>query len=128
MPHKYHEPRPSQRVWVSKFLVTCHLYPKLLLRFKRDSFLVYIMSPLHLLVTSWITTIISFVLTTPSLGIKYIIIIKLFPHNINTSKHTILSHYLHMHLPRYKMMINESIHQKLYSSLGQDPNHVFLDR
>ncbi|KHG22553.1 hypothetical protein F383_32769 [Gossypium arboreum] len=76
---------------------------------------------------SWITTIISFVLTTPSLGITYIIIIKYFPHNINTSKHTILSHYLHMYLPWYKIMINESSRQKLYSSLGQNLNHIFLD-
>ncbi|KHG23178.1 V-type proton ATPase subunit a protein [Gossypium arboreum] len=76
---------------------------------------------------SWITTIISFVLTTPSLGITYIIIIKYFPYNINTSKHTLSSHYLHMYLPRYKMMINEPIYRKLYSSLDQDSNHVFLD-
>ncbi|KHG07433.1 Early transcription factor 70 kDa subunit [Gossypium arboreum] len=75
---------------------------------------------------SWITTIISFVLTTPSLGTTYIII-KYFSHSINTSKHTILSHYLHMYLPRYKMMINEPIRRKLYSSLDQDPNHIFLN-
>ncbi|KHG30646.1 betaGal beta-1,3-N-acetylglucosaminyltransferase 5B [Gossypium arboreum] len=36
MPHTYHEHGPTQRDRISKFLVTCHLYPRLFLRFKRD--------------------------------------------------------------------------------------------
>ncbi|KHG24432.1 hypothetical protein F383_03628 [Gossypium arboreum] len=36
MPRTYHKPGPTQRVQISKFLVTCHLYPGLFLRFKWD--------------------------------------------------------------------------------------------
>ncbi|KHF98376.1 Holliday junction ATP-dependent DNA helicase RuvA [Gossypium arboreum] len=52
---------------------------------------------------------------------------KHLSHIVNTSKYNTLSHYLHMHVPRYKMMVIEPNRHILYSFLDQDPVHVFLD-
>ncbi|KHG06685.1 hypothetical protein F383_12901 [Gossypium arboreum] len=52
---------------------------------------------------------------------------KHLSHNVNTSKYITLSHYLHMYLPRSKMMIIEPNRCILYSFSDQDPNHVFLN-
>ncbi|KHG26361.1 Multidrug resistance MdtO [Gossypium arboreum] len=53
--------------------MSCHLYHKIFLRFKRGFSHLHIAPLLHLLVMSWIATIISFMLTLVPLDIAYII-------------------------------------------------------